>query len=187
MKIKEMIVVEGRDDTAAIRRAVDADTIETRGSAIRSDVLDRIRLAHQKRGVIVLTDPDYQGERIRRIIRAAVPGCKHAFIPYEEALRNGKVGVEYASPMAIRAALAKAKAGILKAPKHPAITWEDIVSYGLTAHPAARRRREKIGHALGIGYANARGFYRRLLDFQVTPQQLRQAVQHLNEEERNGR
>ena len=32
--IKEMIVVEGKDDTAAIRRAVEADTIETGGSAI---------------------------------------------------------------------------------------------------------------------------------------------------------
>ncbi|TGV10715.1 ribonuclease M5, partial [Mesorhizobium sp. M00.F.Ca.ET.186.01.1.1] len=27
MKIKEVIVVEGRDDTAAIKRAVNADTI----------------------------------------------------------------------------------------------------------------------------------------------------------------
>ncbi|GAK04854.1 ribonuclease M5 [Geomicrobium sp. JCM 19037] len=29
MKIKECIVVEGRDDTVAIKRAVEADTIET--------------------------------------------------------------------------------------------------------------------------------------------------------------
>lgn len=33
MKIKEIIVVEGKDDTAAVQRAVDADTIETNGSA----------------------------------------------------------------------------------------------------------------------------------------------------------
>lgn len=186
MKIKEMIVVEGRDDSAAVRRAVDADTIETRGSAISSEVLDRIRLAHQKRGVIVLTDPDYQGERIRRIIRAAVPGCKHAFIPRGQALKQGRVGVEYATPTAIRAALTEAKADTLNGRIAPAIRWEDIVSYRLTAHPAARRRREFIGRVLGIGYANARGFYRRLLDFQVTPQQLRQAVQQLNEEEHDG-
>ena len=34
-KIEEIIVVEGRDDTAAIRRAVDAVTIETHGFGIR--------------------------------------------------------------------------------------------------------------------------------------------------------
>ena len=65
MKIKEVIVVEGRDDTAAIKRAVQADTIETGGSAINAKTIEKIRLAQQKRGVIIFTDPDYQGERIR--------------------------------------------------------------------------------------------------------------------------
>ena len=34
MKIKEIIVVEGKDDTVAIQRALQADTIETNGSAL---------------------------------------------------------------------------------------------------------------------------------------------------------
>ncbi|BCE17254.1 hypothetical protein RSC3_04610 [Bacillus paralicheniformis] len=50
MKIKEIIVVEGRDDTAKIKSAVDADTIETNGSAIGEDVIKRIRLAQETRG-----------------------------------------------------------------------------------------------------------------------------------------
>ncbi len=36
MKIKEIIVVEGKDDTTAVRQAVNADTIETNGSAINA-------------------------------------------------------------------------------------------------------------------------------------------------------
>ena len=31
MKIKEFIVVEGKDDTAAVKKSVDAITIETHG------------------------------------------------------------------------------------------------------------------------------------------------------------
>lgn len=54
MKIKEIIVVEGRDDTARIKLAVDADTIETNGSAIGDEVIRQIRLAQETRGVIVL-------------------------------------------------------------------------------------------------------------------------------------
>ncbi|MCT4490829.1 ribonuclease M5, partial [Levilactobacillus parabrevis] len=38
-KIKEVLVVEGKDDTKSINRAVNADTIETRGSAIDDDTL----------------------------------------------------------------------------------------------------------------------------------------------------
>lgn len=48
--IKEVIVVEGRDDTVAIRRAVDADTIETGGSAINKMTLRKIALAQERRG-----------------------------------------------------------------------------------------------------------------------------------------
>lgn len=90
MKIKEIIVVEGKDDTVAIKRAVDADTIETNGSAIGEHVIEQVKLAQQKRGVIILTDPDYPGERIRKIISEMVPGCKHAFLPKEEALAKRK-------------------------------------------------------------------------------------------------
>ncbi len=43
MKIKEVIVVEGKDDTTAIKRAVDADTIETNGSAINQATIEKIR------------------------------------------------------------------------------------------------------------------------------------------------
>ena len=67
-RIKEVIVVEGKDDTKRIQRAVDADTIETRGSAIDDETLDLIDRLAQTRGVIVFTDPDFSGEKIRRII-----------------------------------------------------------------------------------------------------------------------
>lgn len=76
MKIKEIIVVEGRDDTAKIKSAVDADTIETNGSAIGEDVIKRIRLAQETRGVIILTDPDFPGEKIRKTIAEKVPGLE---------------------------------------------------------------------------------------------------------------
>ncbi len=86
MRFKQIIVVEGKDDTAAIKRAVEADTIETNGSALNDSVIAQIKLAKQRRGVIIFTDPDYPGERIRRIINEQVPGCGHAFLPKQEAI-----------------------------------------------------------------------------------------------------
>ncbi|EWH20190.1 ribonuclease M5, partial [Bacillus haynesii] len=107
MKIKEIIVVEGRDDTAKIKSAVDADTIETNGSAIGEDVIKRIRFAQETRGVIILTDPDFPGEKIRKTIAEKVPGCKHAFLPKHLAKPKNKrgIGVEHASLEAIRECL----------------------------------------------------------------------------------
>ncbi len=80
MKIKEIIVVEGKDDTRAIQSAVNADTIETNGSAVSMETIVKIQLAMKVRGVIVLTDPDFPGEKIRKFITEHVPNCKHAFI-----------------------------------------------------------------------------------------------------------
>ncbi len=110
MKIKEVIVVEGKDDTTAIKRAVNADTIETNGSAISKETIEKIKLAQMRRGVIVFTDPDFPGEKIRKTIMAEVPGCLHAFVEKKDALpKYGRgIGVEHASPEAIREALKEA-------------------------------------------------------------------------------
>ena len=64
MIVKEIIVVEGRDDTAAIKRAVDANTIETHGFGIRKETWDLIEKAYNEKGIIIFTDPDFAGNEI---------------------------------------------------------------------------------------------------------------------------
>ena len=60
--IQEVIVVEGKMDVVAVRRAVDADCIITDGFRLRSAAIRSIRGAYEKRGIIILTDPDTVGE-----------------------------------------------------------------------------------------------------------------------------
>jgi ribonuclease M5 len=183
MKIKEIIVVEGKDDTVAIKRAVDADTIETGGSAINEEILGRIRHAQDTRGVIVFTDPDYPGEKIRHTIRQSVPGCKHAFLPKSEARgKNGKgIGVEHASMEAIREALS----GLHQEYEQETelIPFEALLYYGLVAGPAAKARREKLGVELNIGYTNGKQLQKRLQMFHITLGQLQQALSKIDQEE----
>ena len=83
--IKEIIVVEGRDDVTAVKRALDAELITTGGFGFPKGVMERIKAAQKRRGVIIFTDPDFAGEKIRKKIAQEVPGCKHAFLPREEA------------------------------------------------------------------------------------------------------
>ena len=91
MNIKEVIVVEGKSDTIAVKRATNADTIETNGSAIDNETLQRIAHAERTRGVIVFTDPDYPGRRIRAVIEERIPTVKHAFLDKKKTIaKNGK-------------------------------------------------------------------------------------------------
>ncbi|MFC0216137.1 ribonuclease M5 [Paenibacillus chartarius] len=173
--IQEIIVVEGKDDTAAIKRAVKADTIETGGSAIGKDVLRRIALAKERRGVIVFTDPDHAGERIRKIISAKVPGCKHAFLPQELAEHKGDIGVENASPEAIRRALDTVRTEYADIGEAE-VTWTDLMDAGLLVHPDAAARRLAVGNTLGIGYCNGKQFHRRCAAFRITREEFASAV-----------
>ncbi|ALS25763.1 ribonuclease M5 [Paenibacillus cisolokensis] len=178
--IQEIIVVEGKDDTAAVKRAVEADTIETNGSAVGEDVLRRIALAKERRGVIIFTDPDHAGERIRRIVSRRVPGCKHAFLPQEEALYKGDIGVENASPEAICRALANVRTeASADAVPSDIVNWEDLVEAGLVVHPDAASRRLQMGRILGIGYANGKQFYKRCVSFRIGRDEFHDALREL--------
>ena len=55
-------------------------------------LLEVIRNAQQSRGVIVLTDPDFPGDKIRSTITEHVKGVKHAYIDREKAKnKKGKL------------------------------------------------------------------------------------------------
>ncbi len=184
MKIKEIIVVEGKSDTIAIKRAIDADTIETNGSEISDITLERIKLAQERRGVIVFTDPDFPGERIRKIIREHVPGCKHAFLPKQEAIavNNKGVGIEHASDDSIRNALLEARQDFVNE-EFETISWQDLIDGGLIGGSHARERREKLGTYLKLGYSNGKQLHKRLKMFQISREEFREALQQVLKEE----
>ena len=108
MKIKEVIVVEGRDDTTAVTRAVECDTIETHGFGIKKETWELIKKAYEERGIIIFTDPDHSGEEIRKKLSERFPNAKHAYLTKKEALGGNDVGIENASDKAICEALNKA-------------------------------------------------------------------------------
>lgn len=158
-RVRESIVVEGRDDSAAVLSAVRADIIITNGFKLRKPVIDRILTASVTNGVIVLTDPDRAGELIRRriedILRAKIlpPSpqdssrisgnvegytLKHARPLREDALREGDIGIENMSAETILDTLVKAGA-VLEAP--------DLV--GDVAEQCAERTDKKIDKQVG--------------------------------------
>lgn len=187
MKIKEIIVVEGRNDSHKIKSVVKADTIETNGSAISRETLNIIRHANEKRGVIIFTDPDYPGMRIRNIINESVPGCKHAFLTVDEAKSNRKkdksVGIEHAKPEAIKKALKNVYHH--DEDQTDEIDQDILLKYKLIGHKNSKERREKLGEQLYIGYTNGKQLLKRLNMFNITEKELDKAMKHIIENERN--
>lgn len=176
--IKEVIIVEGRDDTAAIRRAVSAMTIETHGFGMPDSMWPLIEKAYKEQGIIIFTDPDYAGEKIRRKVAERFPDCKQAFLPKGKALKKGNVGVENAKPEDIVEALENARCTAADAPQ--VFTMDDLAACGLSGTPDAKERREKLGNLLSIGYGNTKTFLRKLNQFHITKEEFYQKAKEIS-------
>lgn len=178
--IKEVIVVEGRDDITAVKRAVEAEMIAVGGFGINAQVINKIKEAQKRCGVIVFTDPDFAGEKIRRIISKRVQGVKHAYIAQKDGIKDGDIGVENASPEIILKALENAKFEV--AEKRDYFNIDDMIYFRLTADSKAKERRELLGKELGIGYANTAQFITKLNNYGVDREEFIKAVNKINEE-----
>ncbi|WP_125607891.1 ribonuclease M5 [Lapidilactobacillus bayanensis] len=177
--IKEVIIVEGRDDTRRLKEVFgDVDTIETQGSAVPESILSQIERIAETRDVVVLTDPDFNGERIRKKVLEIVPQAKQAFLPRREARphNRGSLGVEHASAEALQASLKNMLTTTSPTETAPVISQSDLADLGLIAGVDAKTRREQLGDYLHIGYANGKQLARKLQMFQITPQELKDAL-----------
>ncbi len=181
--IKEVIVVEGKDDICAVKKAVEAEVIAVNGYGINKAAMDKIIEAEKRTGVIILTDPDFAGERIRRMISKRVPFAKHAYIMREDGNRAGNIGVENASPQVIRRALALAKA--VEEERVMIFSEKDLREHKLTGHSDSKRRRQVLGARLGIGYGNSASFLSKLNSFKITREEFLQAIEENDKELRN--
>ena len=85
IKIKETIVVEGKYDKIRLSPLFDANIIELGGFRIynNKDRLALIRRIAEKNGIIILTDSDSAGFRLRHYLSSAIPkaNIKNVFIP----------------------------------------------------------------------------------------------------------
>ena len=179
--IKEVIVVEGRDDIDAVQKAVNAEMIATHGYGISKETLQRIETAYRTKGIIILTDPDHAGRKIRQRLTELFPNALQAYISKNEALDKMEtdIGVENARPEVIAKAIEAA--GRTLTEPHSEFTERDMERYGLTGGNGARELRDALGRKLGIGYANSKGFLKRLNNYGVTRENLEKAILEIND------
>lgn len=178
--LKEVIIVEGKMDVVAVSRAVEADCIITNGFHFGKKILANIATAYKRRGIIILTDPDSAGERIRKYLTEKFPQAKHAYIPKYEAVGNGDIGIEQAAPESIKKALAKVHT--LKLNPRAEFTASEMIEYGLSGGADSSALRDRIGAALGIGYGNLKTFVKRLNSYGVTRAEFMEALENVTSE-----
>lgn len=158
IKIDRVVIVEGKYDKIKLNSILDAVIIETDGFGIFNDKEKQLlirRLAETK-GLLILTDSDSAGFKIRSFIRGIVPAeqIKHAYIPdifgkekrKNEPSKEGKLGVEGVNIRVITEALEKA--GVFceetEETNRREITKLDLYEDGLSGKPDSDALRKKL-------------------------------------------
>ena len=179
IKIKEIIVVEGRDDITAIKRVVDAHIIALNGfSALSKKTINKIVELSKNNDLILFTDPDFAGKKIRDTLKKYIPNIKHAFISQKNATKNDNIGVENANDESILEALKNvitAKQNI-----ENRFSIEDLIDNGFVSGSNAKKRRVMLGDTLKIGYYNAKQLLKALNSFNISREQFEKTVEEIN-------
>ena len=165
VRVREVIVVEGRYDRNTLRQVVDADVVCTDGFAVFRDKERQalLRRLAEKRGLIVFTDSDGAGGVIRGFLNGIVDPAlaKNAFIPdvpgkekrKSSPSKEGKLGVEGMPPEVILRALAAAGAtmdDVPAAPRTEPITAAELYALGLTGAANSAEKRRRLQRALEL-------------------------------------
>ncbi len=194
IKIKEVIVVEGRYDKNTLSQIVDATILQTQGFGIFKDKkqLSLLRQAAQKRGLIILTDSDGAGFVIRNYLKGAIDPqyVKQAYIPdilgkeRRKAApgKEGKLGVEGMRPEIIIEALHRAGATFLEeaAPSvRGEMTKADMMELGLSGWAGSAALRTRLLKHLNLPEKMSPNAMLEALNLLYTRQELEEILERI--------
>ncbi len=165
-KIKEAIIVEGTYDKIKLSSFIDGVIFTTGGFSVIANKkrLCTIKSLAEKTGIVILTDSDSAGFRIRNYIKQSIPEnlVKHAYIPDiagKEKRKNkpgkeGLLGVEGIKPEIIVKALKDAGCEIDgkadSAPSAAPIKKSDLYLLGLSGDANSEKKRQALAKALDM-------------------------------------
>ncbi len=187
LRVREVIVVEGKYDKNTLAQVVDGLILTTDGFGIFKDPAraQLLRRLAAERGVVVLTDSDGGGLVIRNHLKSILPTdrVKMAYIPdvpgKERRKRapgkEGKLGVEGMGPEVLRQALLRAgttleTGGETVKGKH--FTKADLFALGLSGAPDAAARRRALQRALDLPENLSANALVEVLDALTTPEEV---------------
>ena len=160
LKLREVIVVEGRYDRNTLSQVVDALIFETGGFGIfhHPEKLEALRMLAEQRGLIILTDSDGAGFVIRNRLKGLLPQnrIRQAYVPAvegkekrkEKPSRQGLLGVEGMCPEVLIEALRRA--GATENDNAPWASSALFFSLGLTGKNGSAQLRKKLAESLDL-------------------------------------
>lgn len=195
IKLDKPVIVEGKYDKIRLSNFLDAVIIETDGFRIFSDKEKRafIRNLSKTKGIIVMTDSDSAGFRIRNFIRniASDGEVINVYIPdvfgkekrKTEPSKEGKLGVEGLSEKIITEALTKA--GVFHSETKECtsrqVTVTDLFEDGLTGSDNSSERKKLLLKSLSLPSKISNSQLLKLINTFMSYEDYKKAVEEISD------
>lgn len=158
-----ILVVEGKEDASYLSNYIDSEIVTTNGFDIPNNVVSYLK----DKKVIVLTDPDEAGLKIRQKLNELLPTVINVEVDIKKCIRNTKNGVAECD---INEVLTELKPYYIdKSDSQSDITINDLYNLGLMNN---KDLRDEVSRRLNLGKCNAKTLYKRLLNNNIKLEQL---------------
>lgn len=195
IKLDKPVIVEGKYDKIKLSNFLDAVIIETDGFRIFSDKEKRafIKQLAKTKGIIVMTDSDSAGFRIRNFIRNISSDGEviNVYIPdvfgkekrKTEPSKEGKLGVEGLSKEIITEALTKAGVFHCESQKTDTrqVTTADLYEDSLTGNDNSREKKQKLLKSLSLPSKMSNSQLLKLINTFLTYEDYKKAVKEISD------
>lgn len=160
-EIDAVIVVEGKSDVLFLETFIKpVDFIITNGSEISKETLNVIKEYSKKYKIIVLTDPDFPGKKIRNTINENIENCYNAFVSKEVSIKKNKVGVAESTKEEVLKSLQNLHI-FSKSLQNPTILFSDLARWGYLSINQ-KEFRDYISKKYNFDTVNTKTFIKRI-------------------------
>lgn len=193
-RLEQLILVEGKYDASKLADLVDALILPVGGFAVftRDETKSLIRRLGAQRGVIILTDSDAAGFRIRVYLNKLTQGLdvQNAYVPAiagkerrkSTPSKEGLLGVEGVPAKEILKALERAGAKRRPERQGREITYADLYELGVSGTADSASRRRTLLASLGLPPRLSKKAMREVLNTLYSYEELTEAIQRLTPE-----
>ena len=158
-----ILVVEGKEDASYLSNYIASEIVTTNGFEIPKETISYLK----NKKVIVFTDPDEAGLKIRQRLNELLPAAINVEIDIKKCIRNTKNGVAECDINEVLTKLKPYYANQIDSKSD--ITINDLYNLGLMNN---KDLRDRVCKELNLGRCNAKTMYKRLLNNNIKLEQL---------------
>ncbi len=179
-KIDALIVVEGKSDINFLSTFIDAKFYSVNGSALSKDDIVFLKEYTKNNKIIILTDPDYPGMKIRNTLNESLnsKNIYNAYIRKKYSIKNNKVGVAESTIEEVLNSLKEIKNFNNKNIASSNLEMNDLYALKLAGFNS-KELRDKFTDQYFLGYSNSKQLLKKLQLLGINKQKLEEMLKNV--------